>query len=141
MIDSVDHQCQVWGRHKRWLVYGTHNGWPSLSLLGRLITEGPGAGERTFRTRVPITDDPLEYTLVSVALAKMAETHAMAEPYAVIWAHYFFGGRAKRKAHDMDMALRTYWQHLHAAHAFIIACEPGDVSREVESCARNLACA
>ena len=128
-------------RHKRWLVYGTHNGWPPLSLLGRLIVEGPGAGERTFKPKILISDDPLDYTLVSAALAKMAETHQMEAPYAVIWAHYFFGGRAKAKAPKMEMAIRTYFQHLQSAHAFIIACEPGDVSREINSCARNLACA
>lgn len=141
MIDSVDTQCKTWGRHKRWLVYGTHNGYPPLSILGRLIQEGPGAGEGTFKPRIFVSDDPLEYTLVSVALAKMAATHVMAEPYAVVWAHYFFGGKAKAKAPQMGLALRTYFQHLQSAHAFIIACEPGDVSREIESCARNLACA
>ncbi len=141
MIESVHVQCQAWGRHKRWLVYGTHNGWPPLSLLGRLILEGPGAGERTFKPKVLVSDDPLDYTLVSAALAKMAETHAMEEPYAVIWAHYFFAGYAKQKAPMMDMALRTYFQHLQSAHAFIIACEPGDVSRELKACARSLACA
>lgn len=141
MIDSVDHQCRAWGAHKRWLVYGIHDGHPPLSLLGRLIIEGPGAGERMFRSRELVYDAPLDYVLVQCALAKMAATHQMEAPYAIVWAHYFFAGKAKGKAKDMDVPLRTYWQHLHAAHAFIVACEPGDVSREVESCARNIACA
>ncbi len=141
MINWVDDQCRAWGAHKRWLVYGDHNGYPPLSLLGRLILEGPGAGERNFRSRELVYDAPEAYVLVQCALSKMAATHQMAAPYAVVWAHYFFAGRAKSKAPMMDMPLRTYWQHIHAAHAFIIACEPGDVSRELESCARNLACA
>lgn len=141
MIPWVDEQCRAWGSHKRWLVYGTHNGYPPLTLLGKLIREGAGACSRTFAPKVLVSDDPLAYTLVSVALMKMAETHEMEEPYAVVWAHYFFAGRAKRKAPDMGLALRSYWQHLHAAHAFISACEVGDVSRELKSCARNLACA
>lgn len=141
MIPWVDEECRAWGAHKRWLVYGTHDGYPSLSMLGKLIKEGPGACSGSFATRVPIKDDPLAYTLVSVALARMAETHEMEEPYAVVWAHYFFAGKAKAKAPDMGIALRSYWQHLHAAHAFIAACEVGDVSREIKSCARNLACA
>lgn len=141
MIGWVDEQCKIWGGHKRWLVYGTHDGYPPLSLLGRLILEGPGAGEHTFKSRELVYDAPQAYVLVQCALYKMAATSQMAAPYAVVWAHYFFEGRAKNKAPKMDMPLRMYWQHLHAAHAFIIACEPGDVSREVESCARNLACA
>lgn len=141
MIGSVDNQCQTWGRHKRWLVNGAHNGWPPLSLLGRLIIEGPGAGERMFKPKVLISDDPLDYTLVSVALQKMADTHEMEAPYAVVWAHYFFAGYAKQKAPMMQLELRRYWDHLHAAHCFIIACEPGDVSRELKACARTLAIA
>lgn len=141
MIQWVDDHCHAWGRHKRWLVYGTHNGYPSLTLLGKLIIEGPGACSRNFAPKVLVSDDPLAYTLVSASLLKMAETHQMEAPYAVVWAHYFFAGVAKRKAPDMGLALRSYWQHLHAAHAFISACEVGDVSRELKSCARNLACA
>jgi hypothetical protein len=141
MIAWVDDQCLAWGRHKRWIVYGSHNGYPPLSILGRLIIEGPGAGERLFTPKVLVSDDPLPYTLVSVALNKMAETHEMEEPYAVIWAHYFFAGYAKKKAPDMGMALRTYFQHLQSAHAFIAATEVGDVSRELKACARTLACA
>lgn len=141
MISWVDEQCRAWGAHKRWIVNGSHNGWPPKAVLGRLIEEGPGAGERIFVARIPIHDDPLPYTLVSVALMRMAETHEMEDPYAVIWAHYFFGGHAKTKAPQLGLPLRTYWQHLHAGHAFISATELGDVSRELKSCARNLACA
>jgi hypothetical protein len=141
MIQWVDDQCVTWGRHKRWIVYGSHNGYPPLSILGKLIEEGPGAGESMFKARVPITDDPLAYTLVSVALLKMAETHEMEAPYAVVWAHYFFAGYAKNKAPKMGLPLRRYWEHLQSAHAFISATEVGDVSRELKSCARTLACA
>jgi hypothetical protein len=141
MISSVDEQCRAWGRHKRWLTNGSHNGWPPLSLLGRLIIEGPGAGERIFKPKVLISDDPLDYTLVAVALQKMADTHEMEAPLSVVWAHYYFAGVAKNKAPMMNLPLRTYWSHLHSAHSFIIACEPGDVSRELRSCARNIACA
>ena len=138
MIAWVDEQCKAWGAHKRWLVYGIHEGYPSLSLLGRLIKEGPGAGEQTFRSRELVCDAPEGYVLVQRALARMAATHQMAEPYAVVWAHYFFAGKAKTKCYDMGLALRSYWQHLHAAHAFIMACEPVDVSRETAECALNI---
>src|SRR3954468_4725863 len=141
MITWVDENCRAWGAHKRWLVYGTHNGWPPLSILGRLIVEGPGAGEQMFKPRVLVSDDPLAYTLVSVALQKMAETHEMEEPYAVVWAHYFFAGHAKTKAPKMNLPLRRYWDLLQSAHAFISGTEVGDVSRELKSCARNIACA
>jgi hypothetical protein len=134
MIAWVDEQCRSWGAHKRWLVYGEH-GWPPRSILGKLIEEGPGAGESVFVARVPIHDDPPAYTAVNVALQKMAETHEMYTPWIVVHAHYVVGGKAKTKAPDIGVSLPQYWRLLHAAHAFISAC---DVPRESDSYTRNI---
>jgi hypothetical protein len=143
MIAWVDEQCRSWGAHKRWLEYG-QSGYPPLSILGKLIEEGPGAGSGTFSGTVPVRDDPPSYRAVTLAMRKMADTHEMGTPWAVTHAHYFFAGFAKSKAPKLGLTLRQYWQHLHAAHAFISACdfphfdrEDRDVPRSTEACARN----
>jgi len=138
MIGWVDEQCKAWSAHRRWLELGSEHGWPSRSILGRLIEEGPGAGHVPFGTRIPIRDDPPSYTLVTLALMRMAETHQMELPHIVVRAHYLFAGKARGKATDLKMSLRQYWQHLHAAHAFISACS---VPRGAEVCALEKHCA
>lgn len=129
MIAWVDEQCRSWGAHKRWLMFGSH-GWPERSLLGKLVAEGPGAGQGSFVARIPIKDSPPSYTAINLALVKMADTHEMEKPWLVINAHYLFGGHAKAKAPILQMSVPQYWTQLHAAHAFISAC---DVPRETDS--------
>lgn len=129
MIAWVDEQCRSWGAHKRWLSFGEY-GWPERSLLGKLIAEGPGAGSGSFVPRIPIKESPPAYNAINSALRKMADTHEMEKAWLVVHAHYVFGGRAKAKAPILNISLPQYWQQLHAAHAFISAC---DVPRETES--------
>lgn len=137
MIAWVDSHCRDWGAHKRWLEYGEH-GWPPLTIIGRIMTEGAGAGQGSYRARIPIKDDPPNYTSVNIALQRMALTKGMYVPARVVEAHYVFGGKAKEKAPKLALSVRQYWQLLHAAHAFIAAC---DVPRDEEVCAQNRACA
>lgn len=134
MIAWVDDHCRTWGAHKRWLTFGQH-GWPERSLLGKLVAEGPGAGEGSFVARIPIKDAPPNYTAINLALRKMADTHEMEKPWLVIHAHYVFAGHAKSKAPILQISLPQYWQQLHAAHAFISAC---DVPRGTDSYIRNI---
>jgi hypothetical protein len=82
--------------------------------------------------------DSHERALVQAALDRMASKAQMQMPYAVTIAHYATSGVVKRKAAAMGISVRTYWEHLHSAHVFIIAC---DVPRGTEVCAQNLACA
>lgn len=137
MIGWVDEQCRAWGAHKRYLTYGQH-GWPERSVLGKLIAEGPGAGEGTFVPRIPIKDAPVNYTAINLALRKMADTHEMEMPWIVVHAHYVFGGKASSKAPILKISVPQYWRQLHAAHAFIVAC---DVPRETKPYTHDLACA
>jgi hypothetical protein len=142
VITWVDDQCRDWGAHKRYLACGV-NGYPAINTIGRLITEGFGAGQMglgSFTARIPIRDDPANYAIVSVALQRMAATHEMEWPHRIVYAHYFYLGKAKQKAPDLGLKLRQYWQHLHAAHAFIAACEV-NVPRGEDSCAQEFACA
>lgn len=120
MIPWVDEQCKAWGAHKRWMLVADSSGWPERSILGRLIEEGPGAGHIAAHSTCPITDPPEAYTLVSVALQAMAETHALEKPIQVLKAHYVLNGRAKIKAPWVGVSLRQYWDNLHIAHAFIV---------------------
>lgn len=131
MIAWVDEECRAWAAHKRWLEFGMH-GWPERSLLGKLVEEGPGAGQGSFVPRVPIKDAPPSYTVVTLALRKMADTHEMEKPWLVLHAHYVFAGKAKTKAPILRISVPQYWQQLHAAHAFISACDLGrDATRDV----------
>lgn len=132
MIDWVDQKCRDWGAHKRWLIHGKE-GWPERSILGRLIEEGPGAGHETFGSQCPIKDPPEEYTLVSVALQRMALAQGMEKPIQVMHVHYVAYGKAKEKAPKVGVSVKQYWNLLHAAHAFISAI---DVSRETV-CTQN----
>jgi hypothetical protein len=137
MIPGVDQECLAWGRHKRWLTFGEH-GWPERSLLGKLVVEGPGAGSGSFLPRVPIKDAPRDYAKINLAMRKMADSHVMEVPWLVVHAHYVFPGSAKTKAPILQISLPQYWQQLHAAHAFIVAC---DVPRGAESYIQNVASA
>lgn len=122
MIDWVDQKCRDWGAHKRWLIHGK-DGWPERSTIGRLMDEGPGAGHETFGSQVPIKDPPVAYTLVSIALQRMALTRGMERPIKVVHAHYADYGHAKIKASQLGVSLKQYWNLLHAAHAFISAID------------------
>jgi hypothetical protein len=137
MIPWVDDYCRDWAAHKRWLEYGEH-GWPPMSMLGKLMEEGAGAGHGTFGSRILAKEDPPHYSTVNLALQRMQATRGMYTPWQVVHAHYVFGGKAKQKAPKLSLSLRQYWQQLHAAHAFISAC---NVPRVDESCARISACA
>lgn len=119
MIAWVDDYCRTWGAHKRWVLSAPDQGWPERSVLGRLIEEGPGAGHESFTSRSPVRDPPEPYTLVSVALQRMAATHEMGKPIEVIHAHYLLPERAKQKAPKLGLTVRQYWNLLHAGHAFI----------------------
>jgi hypothetical protein len=136
MITWVDAECRKWSAHKRWMQFG-EDGWPELSLLGRLIVEGPGAGHGTYVQRVPIKDPPEAYTSISISLQRMAETRVMDLPIRVVNAHYLFPGRAKQKAPQLEISLPQYWRQLHAAHAFIV----GQYVPREASYTRKFACA
>lgn len=143
MIPWVDHECRKWGAHKRWMEFGDEDGWPELSLLGRLIVEGPGAGSGSFRPKVPVKDPPPSYVAINLALRHMAETHVMELPLRVVGAHYVWRDKAKVKAPILGISLPHYWRQLHAAHAFIVGVyiqRDDDVSRGA-LCIRNIAVA
>jgi hypothetical protein len=87
MISWVDDQCRAWSAHKLWLMYG-EQGWAPLSILGRLMVEGPGAGHTLFANRILVYDAPEAYQAVTCALQRMANTHCMEKPWNVVHAHY-----------------------------------------------------
>lgn len=121
MIDWVDTACREWSGPARALFYGKALGWPSRSLLGRLVDEGPtGASTVGFYQPMPesFTGTALD---VSRALRRMAETQKFERPWIVVHAHYIFAGRAPAKAQAIKITVPQYWRELHTAHAFIAA--------------------
>jgi hypothetical protein len=122
MIGWVHEDCRAWARHKNWLETDENIGHKPLSMLGKLIREGYGAGQGNPSDRAPLPPDPPSYTLVNLAMRKMADTHEMEMPYRVVELHYLYSGRAKVKAPILKISVQQYWNQLHAAHAFIAAC-------------------
>lgn len=121
MIDWVDAACREWSGPARALFFGKALGWPSRSLLGRLVDEGPtGASTVGFYQPMPesFTGTALD---VSRALRRMAETQKFERPWIVVHAHYIFAGRAPAKAQAIKITVPQYWRELHTAHAFIAA--------------------
>lgn len=135
MIPSIDQECQAWGRHKLWLMYGNH-GWAPLSLLGKLIAEGYGAGQGCLKgSFIPkvVMKSPELYERINLALVKMTETHEMFSPWVVMHAHYLVHGKAKQKAPMLKLSVSQYWNELQVAHSFIAGCAPSsNVPREAE---------
>lgn len=140
MIDWVHDYCCEWGRAKRRLL-SSEDGWPSRSMLGRLIEEGAvGAAQSgTVRNHYPevLEGRALE---VNTALRRMMETHQMELQCWVVFAHYVVKGHAKGKAVALDIKVDDYWKHLHAGHCFIAAHFPTapavEQKREVSHAAR-----
>ncbi len=118
MIAWVDNQCRAWSAHYRWVMTG-EDGWPERSILGRLIEEGPGAGHTGYGSHVPIKDPPEAYTLVTLALRHMADTHEMVLARDAIHWHYLARGKASAKAPALGVSVKQYWNLIHTAHAYI----------------------
>lgn len=121
MIQWVHHACLEWGRAKRRIMDGTE-GWPTRSMLGRLIEEGAcGASQPgMIRNRYPevMLGNALQ---VSIALTRMAASHRMEIQCLVVSAHYVAPGCAPVKAQLIDIAIKDYWKKLHEGHIFIAA--------------------
>lgn len=130
MIPWVDEQCRAWGAHRRWMLVA-QDGWPEKSILGRLIEEGPGAGHESHGSRMPYREPPEAYTLVSVALQRMAATHELGKSVDVLKAHYLLDGKAKQKAPWLGLSTAQYWAMLHSGHAAIAVLMPDNVTMRV----------
>lgn len=120
MIPWVHESCKAWARHRRWLEAQTELGWPSRSMLGKLMDEGPGAGSSggTFGSSVPISDPPKDYAGISFALQRMISGYALRRQAEVVQVHYLGTGDVKTKAAALQMSVSQYWDFLHSAHAY-----------------------
>ena len=120
MIPWVHESCKAWARHRRWMDAQTELGWPSRSMLGKLMDEGPGAGSSggTFGSSVPISDPPKDYAGISFALQRMISGYALRRQAEVVQVHYLGTGDVKTKAAALQMSVSQYWDFLHSAHAY-----------------------
>lgn len=120
MIPWVHESCKAWARHRRWLDAQTELGWPSRSMLGKLMDEGPGAGSSggTFGSSVPVSDPPKDYAGISFALQRMISGYALRQQAEVVQVHYLGTGDVKTKAAALEISVSQYWDFLHSAHAY-----------------------
>jgi hypothetical protein len=110
MIGWVNEACKAWGRAQYWVLYG-YNGWPSRTLLGKMIDEGiVGAAVGQWVREFPevLTGQNL---LTANAVKRLGE-----ESRTLVTVHYVIKGHARHKCRVIHMAPRTYYAKLDAVH-------------------------
>lgn len=113
MIQWVDELCKDWGRAQHRLLFG-FQGWPTRSMLGRLIDEGIiGASSNQFTMQYPEVLSA-ENLKTANAIKTLPE-----EPRALITIHYVFRLRARDKCERIEMPIRTYYARINDAHRAI----------------------
>jgi len=130
VIDWVDEKCKAWGRAVRARNLkrkGQHEeGWPSVSILGKIKEEWEGAGHRSTGPCQPMfagfTGDALEVHRA------IFHPHPMPwELYATLKLHYCVRAPAKSKVQQLQLLLgRTisvsqYWHTIDNCHYFLSA--------------------
>ena len=130
MIDWIDEKCKVWGKAVRKRLIERKNdhqeGWPSVSILGKIKEEWEGAGHRstgaTQRIFAGYTGDALD--------VHRAIFHPQPMPfdlYATLKVHYCIRAPAKSKVLQLQLLLgRTlsvsqYWHTIDNCHYFLSA--------------------
>lgn len=110
MIAWVNEACKAWGRAQYWVLYGS-NGWPSRTLLGKLIDEGL-VGAVAGEWARPFPEVLTGANLVTAnAVKRLGE-----ESRTLITVHYVIRGHASYKCKVIHMAPRTYYQKLDVVH-------------------------
>src|SRR6476646_5461059 len=113
MINWVDLRCKAWGRQKYWLYCGG-NGFPSRSMLGKMIEEGLiGAGCSQFVSSYPEVLNE-ENLIVENAVKALAE-----ESRAIVTVHYVIRMPARRKFHKLNISKNRYYEILDRAQIYI----------------------
>lgn len=110
MIGYVDEACKAWGRAQYWVLYGS-NGWPSRTLLGKMIDEGlvgAAAGEWGRPFPEVLTGKNL---ITANAVKRLGE-----DSRTLVTVHYVIRGYARYKCKVIHMAQRTYYQKLDVVH-------------------------
>lgn len=110
MIDWIHARCNVWGAQIRWVHLGK-DGWPSRSVLGKLIEEGAlGASSSRFIQNYPEVLNP-EALETNNAIRQLGESER-----EILFVHYVVIGKGKVKAWRMNLAKNTYYDRIDAAH-------------------------
>lgn len=110
MIDWVHAEAEPWGRQIRWTYLGK-DGWPSRTMLGKLIDEGiVGASASKFTQFFPehLSAEALAFNRVYKTLGE--------DDQLALFVHYVVIGKGKTKAHRMGIPVRTYYDRLDRAH-------------------------
>lgn len=109
MIDFIDDRCKTWGAQMRW-VYSGKDGWPSHTLLDRMIKEGIlGASVGRFVQHFPEVLSP-EAIEINNGVKQLREVHR-----EILFLHYVVVGKGKGKAQRLEIHIQTYYDRLDCA--------------------------
>lgn len=106
MIDYIHERCRSWGAQMRWVSMGK-DGWPSRTMLARIITEGSlGASAGRFVQHFPevLNAEALE---INNAVKTLKEPHR-----EILFVHYVVVGQGKAKARTIGIHIQTYYDRL-----------------------------
>lgn len=110
MIDWIHARCKTWGAQIRWVYLGK-DGWPSRSVLGKMITEGSlGASCNRFVQHFPEVLNP-EALETNNAIKQLEEKHR-----EILFVHYVVIGKGKVKACRLEIERTVYYDRLDTAH-------------------------
>lgn len=110
MIDFIHERLKKWGPEKRRILFGV-NGWPSRTILGRLIAEGDvGASFSAYTQETPevFSPDSLE---VNNAFKQLPE-----KSQNLVFIHYVITAPAKQKCAIIGVDRNTYYYRLDSSH-------------------------
>jgi len=122
VIDWIDYKLRSWGHAKHRLLTA-QEGSPQ-SLMGRIMTHGPAAGDSRQGLQVfreGMTGDALE---CSLAIYRAMMAHAMTDrQYEVLFVHYACKGyQVGYKAKALGITRPTYYTTLHRAQTALEPC-------------------
>lgn len=111
MIDYIHERYLTWGTEKRRLIRGGDDGWPSRTMLYRLMREGVvGASSSRLVQHMP---DCLSAEANEINAAVKAQSEPLQE---VALVHYIVPGRAKAKAARLKIDRSVYYDRIDTLH-------------------------
>ncbi len=124
MIAWVHEACKSWGRAQWWLMF-KGNGYPSRTILGKLMEEGAvGAATNQFTREFPEVLQG-ENLMIANAIKTLPEL-----PRAIISVHYVLRLPARTKYTKIGIDRPTYYEVIAKAHIRIANCVEAQDLRE-----------
>lgn len=131
MIDWIDEKCKVWGKQVRKRAIGKagqhEEGWPSVSVLGKIKEEWEGAGHRGGGKPVQPIFSGFMGDALDVHRAIFHPRPMRFELYAALKLHYCLRAPVKIKVNQLHLitgkrhSVAEYWNVIDRAHHFLEA--------------------